>query len=91
MSTCPGCGGVVGRDCWNPQECEWITREQAARYAALQQDPNPQPCQGCHYITGMMTVCLGICAGMTCQEDADARAELWARLPQTFATRTPTP
>jgi hypothetical protein len=24
---CPGCGGVVGRDCFNPPECEWITRE----------------------------------------------------------------
>lgn len=22
MSTCPGCGGVVGVYCWNPQECE---------------------------------------------------------------------
>jgi hypothetical protein len=31
---CPGCGGVVGRDCWNPQECEWISRDMAARHAA---------------------------------------------------------
>jgi hypothetical protein len=29
MSTCPGCGGVVGRDCFNPQECMWITQQQA--------------------------------------------------------------
>jgi hypothetical protein len=25
MSTCRACGGVIGRDCFNPQECEWIT------------------------------------------------------------------
>lgn len=28
---CPGCGGVLGRDCWNPQECEWISRDMEAR------------------------------------------------------------
>ena len=22
---CNGCGGVVGRDCFNPVECEWIS------------------------------------------------------------------
>lgn len=32
MSTCPGCGGVVGRDCWNPQECEWISRDMERRH-----------------------------------------------------------
>lgn len=32
--TCPGCGGIVGQDCWNPQECEWISRDMAARLAA---------------------------------------------------------
>jgi DNA repair exonuclease SbcCD ATPase subunit len=26
---CHGCGGVVGRDCFNPQECEQITRSLA--------------------------------------------------------------
>lgn len=25
MSRCSGCGGVVGRDCFNPVECLWIT------------------------------------------------------------------
>jgi len=25
MTTCRACGGVIGRDCFNPQECEWIT------------------------------------------------------------------
>lgn len=34
MSLCRGCGGVVGRDCWNPQECEWISRDMEARAAA---------------------------------------------------------
>ena len=26
---CHGCGGIVGRDCFNPQECEQITRDMA--------------------------------------------------------------
>lgn len=26
MSTCQSCGGVIGRDCFNPQECAWITQ-----------------------------------------------------------------
>jgi hypothetical protein len=32
MSVCRGCGGVVGRDCWNPQECEWISRDMEVNY-----------------------------------------------------------
>ena len=47
MSICNGCGGVVGRDCFNPGECEWIARDierrqmqesvsQAARSAAIE-------------------------------------------------------
>lgn len=32
--SCPGCGGIVGQDCWNPQECEWISRDMASRQAA---------------------------------------------------------
>lgn len=27
MATCNGCGGVVGRDCWNPIECEQIAHQ----------------------------------------------------------------
>jgi hypothetical protein len=27
MSACHGCGGVVGRDCFNPIECQMIARE----------------------------------------------------------------
>lgn len=30
MSVCRGCGGIVGRDCFNPPECEWITRQMEA-------------------------------------------------------------
>ena len=30
MSTCNSCGGVVGKDCFNPQECAWITQQMAA-------------------------------------------------------------
>lgn len=32
MTTCHGCGGLVGRDCFNPQECEEIARDKAMRY-----------------------------------------------------------
>lgn len=26
MSTCQSCGGLVGRDCYNPSECAWISQ-----------------------------------------------------------------
>ena len=28
MSNCPSCGGVIGRDCFNPEECAYITQQQ---------------------------------------------------------------
>lgn len=28
MKICQGCGGVLGRDCWNEQECIWISQSQ---------------------------------------------------------------
>jgi hypothetical protein len=37
MSVCPGCHGVVGRDCFNPQECEWISRDMEMRAFAEQE------------------------------------------------------
>ena len=27
--TCISCGGIIGRDCFNPQECALITQQQA--------------------------------------------------------------
>jgi hypothetical protein len=33
MSVCRGCGGEVGRDCFNPEECEWISRDIERRSA----------------------------------------------------------
>ena len=27
MSVCNSCGGIIGRDCFNPQECAWITQQ----------------------------------------------------------------
>lgn len=36
MSTCKGCGGTVGRDCFNPQECEWISSDQQRRHVEQQ-------------------------------------------------------
>ena len=44
MSICRGCGGVVGRDCYNPQECEWISRDMEMRYVA-EQYATPQEAQ----------------------------------------------
>ncbi len=32
MGICHVCGGIIGRDCFNPQECEQITRSMAAEY-----------------------------------------------------------
>ena len=32
MSMCQSCGGVIGRDCFNPQECMEITRQQAVAF-----------------------------------------------------------
>lgn len=29
MATCNSCGGVVGKDCFNPEECAWITQQMA--------------------------------------------------------------
>jgi hypothetical protein len=29
MSTCQSCGGIIGRDCFNPSECAWIEKQQA--------------------------------------------------------------
>jgi len=26
--TCQSCGGIIGRDCFNPQECAWIGQQQ---------------------------------------------------------------
>lgn len=28
MATCQSCGGVIGRDCFNPEECAWIGHQQ---------------------------------------------------------------
>lgn len=28
MAICESCGGVIGVDCFNPQECAWITEQQ---------------------------------------------------------------
>ena len=25
---CPGCGGIIGQDCFNPTECLWISEQQ---------------------------------------------------------------
>jgi len=28
MKWCPSCGGVIGTDCFNPDECAWIAQQQ---------------------------------------------------------------
>lgn len=89
MSACPGCGGTVGRDCFNPADCAWIAqdmraRAEAAAFAATQ----PVPCQGCSEITGTTRDCLGLCAGLSSDADIEARAVLWRAIPATFAAAT---
>lgn len=37
MTTCASCGGLIGRDCWNPQECAEIT----ASMAMMPAQPEP--------------------------------------------------
>jgi hypothetical protein len=32
-TNCPSCGGIIGRDCFNPIECAWITQQINAQYA----------------------------------------------------------
>lgn len=34
VSHCNGCGGIVGRDCYNPQECELIAQDMQYHAAA---------------------------------------------------------
>lgn len=50
MAICNGCGGVIGRDCFNTQECEWISRsmdiddavkrEQEKQYERIEKEQN---------------------------------------------------
>ncbi len=41
MSHCHSCGGAIGRDCWNPQECAEITERMAME--GRQPDPAASP------------------------------------------------
>lgn len=36
MANCRSCGGVLGRDCFNESECEWIGQQQEIQ-AAVQE------------------------------------------------------
>lgn len=38
MTTCPSCGGIIGRDCFNPSECAAITQDMAARASVREND-----------------------------------------------------
>lgn len=44
---CHGCGGVLGRDCFNPQECEQITRDMAIQHQHQHAGP-PTPAENSH-------------------------------------------
>lgn len=41
---CRGCGGVLGRDCWNESECVWISEDLVRRgeYSIQHQHENEQ-------------------------------------------------
>jgi len=50
MSDCPSCGGVLGIDCFNPQECMEITQHQAAMYRhGAEQQPIPDCREDFHH------------------------------------------
>jgi len=38
MSTCRGCGMVLGRDCFNEQDCMWIAQDMEMRAQQAAQD-----------------------------------------------------
>ncbi len=38
MRTCPSCGGIVGRDCFNPIECAMIGHAQEQQRMRVMQD-----------------------------------------------------
>lgn len=37
---CPGCGGIIGRDCFHPQDCQSITQQKAQAFDAIPCDVN---------------------------------------------------
>jgi hypothetical protein len=39
MGNCPACHGVIGLECFNPEECMEITRLQAMEYQRITSDP----------------------------------------------------
>ena len=43
MSVCQSCGGVIGRDCFNPRECAEITGQQAMEWQQTQHDKQQIP------------------------------------------------
>lgn len=42
MSTCPGCGGIVGRDCFNPIECASISESIEQQHRAMAYNANQE-------------------------------------------------
>ena len=40
MSICHGCGGIIGYDCYNPQECMEIARDKASQFDGFPCDPH---------------------------------------------------
>lgn len=60
MTTCPACNGVIGRDCFNPEECMQITQDQAMRY----RDEWPQTAMENHRIREVNADLLDACQAM---------------------------
>lgn len=85
---CAGCGGRLGQDCWNEQDCVWISNDQMMRGYQMQQQP--EPCQGCSMVTEGTTYCLGVCSGLTSQADVEARAAAWKTMLATVASTVAT-
>jgi hypothetical protein len=43
--------------------------------------PEPQPCEGCHWVTGEMTICRGLCKGLTAENAEERRRQYGQRRP----------
>ena len=80
MKICNSCGGVIGRDCFNPSECEWIRHQQEMerqrKLDVLLKVPaqlGKERCDDCG--TELIDSCL-ICGAPVCCPKCCARATL---------------
>ena len=69
----PACADCDG-SCWQPE--------------ILHTQPQPEPCEGCYYVTGRMQVHDGTCDGLTA-ENVEAMRAAYKRMADTLADTPP--